>query len=190
MKVTLNNIIFQEDDTFGYKSRTIKNASADVTIAIAYDFNSAGEKLTKQAVISQDKLYLPVSITSLTTNENIIEVADSLSQQIKKLNKTEITLNIAGNGLYTLRESQFGDQNLLDRITYILLLNIIERLKDVATISTIRTGGQTGFDEAGAKAGIKIGIPTLVLAPKGWVFRGILAEDISNEELFKKRFIN
>lgn len=188
--MTLNNIIFQEDESSGYKSRTIKNASADVTIAIAYDFNSAGEKLTKQSVISQQKLYLPVDINSLTTKENISSIAKKLSQQIKNLNKKEIVLNIAGNGLYTLRETPFGDQALIDVLTHTLILNIISNLTDILTITTIRTGGQTGFDEAGAKAGIKLGIPTLVLAPKGWTFRGVLAEDISNEELFKKRFAN
>ena len=188
--MTLNNIIFQEDDSSGYKSRTVKNASADVTIAIAYDFNSAGEKLTKQSVISQEKLYLPVDINSLTTKENISSIAKKLSQQIKNLNKKEIILNIAGNGLYTLRESSFGNQNLIDVLTYTLLENIVNDLKGHLSISTIRTGGQTGFDEAGAKAGVKLGIPTLVLAPKGWTFRGILAEDISNEEQFKKRFAN
>jgi len=42
-------IIFEEEQSTGYRERTIKNASADATIAIAVDFESAGEKLTKSA---------------------------------------------------------------------------------------------------------------------------------------------
>ena len=55
-------------------------------------------------------------------------------------------------------------------------------------IVSIRTGGQTGIDEAGAKAGIKLQLPTTVLAPKGWTFRNIAGQDISNEQQFKSRF--
>ena len=55
----MNNIIITEDTVSGYKHRTMKNASADVTIAIAADFNTAGEKLTKKSVKEQGKLFIP-----------------------------------------------------------------------------------------------------------------------------------
>ncbi len=58
------NILFLEDQTSGYKNRTIKNASADATIAIAVDFNSAGEKLTKKSVIEQGKLYISINVST------------------------------------------------------------------------------------------------------------------------------
>ena len=57
-------IIFLEEKSRGYKVRTIKNASADVTIAMAIDFNSAGEKLTKQSVIFQKKKYIPIRLNT------------------------------------------------------------------------------------------------------------------------------
>jgi hypothetical protein len=35
-----------------------------------------------------------------------------------------------------------------------------------------------------------LGIPTTILAPKGWTFRNISGRDISNEQQFKERFNN
>jgi hypothetical protein len=55
-------IHFQQEQTFGYKSRLIKNANADATIAIAYDFNTDAERLTKTSVLSQNKKYIPLKI--------------------------------------------------------------------------------------------------------------------------------
>ena len=38
----VNSIEFQEEQSTGYRERTIKNAKADATIALAVDFTSAG----------------------------------------------------------------------------------------------------------------------------------------------------
>ena len=54
-------------------------------------------------------------------------------------------------------------------------------------IQEIRSGGQTGADESGLKAAVKLGIKAVSLCPKGWRFR-TETTDISNEELFKNRF--
>ena len=79
-------------------------------------------------------------------------------------------------------------QKQLDDFMYELLNKVLSSTKLNTKIESIRSGGQTGFDEAGAKAGIKLGLPTLVLAPKGWIFRNIESKDISDEQLFKDRF--
>jgi hypothetical protein len=79
-------------------------------------------------------------------------------------------------------------QDQIDEFTYQLLKAIVESPNLKLKINSIRSGGQTGFDEAGAKAGIKLGIPVTVLAPKGWKFRDINGKDISDEKLFKERF--
>ena len=52
----------------------------------------------------------------------------------------------------------------------------------------IRTGGQTGVDEAGAKAGRDLLITTSVLAPKHWMFRTAAGIDLTDEIKFKERF--
>jgi len=175
-------IIFLEEKSRGYKVRTIKNASADATIAIAVDFSSAGEKLTKQAVISQGKKYIPISLTTLNISDELVNnIIDSLNTIKAK------TINIAGNGLYTFKG--IYNQEQLDNYVYELLSKVLLSDKLITKIEVLRTGGQTGIDTSGAKAGFKLNIPTIILAPKGWKYRDISGKDISNEILFKNRFL-
>lgn len=181
-------IDFQEDDDYGYKNRTIKNASADVTIALAADFNTAGEKLTKNSVRNQNNLYIPVSLDVFQSNDVVHNTFDDIAKSIISLDKKDITLNIAGNGIYTLKDTYMQNQKSVDYFVLVLIKEVIKRLDGKVSISLIRSGGQSGADEAGAKAGLKLGIPTLVLSPKGWRYRNELSQDIMNEELFKKRF--
>jgi len=182
-KESASNIIFEKDDSTGYRERTIKNASADATIAIAVDFNSAGEILTKNSVLNQGKVYMPIDGNKLEVTK---ERVDKIVNALNSIGKDEISLNIAGNGIYTMKGKYTQEQ--VDKFTYDLLKAIVESSDLKVKISSIRTGGQTGFDEAGAKAGMKLGIPTTVLAPKGWKFRDINGKDISDEKKFKERF--
>lgn len=333
-------IVFQEDSSNGYRDRTIKNASADATIAIALDFNTGGEKLTKDAVKSQRKVYIPIDAHNLMvseerinkivdklnsiaitrtvakgeniysngnspiaralsnpthfnfkaenaisikrggidgfeslnnglifsgekyldveeayfklrtssgpTPENLALMLDLIEQKFRQnpslylavnnlggykflkscthiigpakvedVNRVTdmsgwcsdngdafivclseayrriagmdrfITLNIAGNGIYTMKG--FYKQKEADAFTYELLKGVVDSPNLVNKIGFIRTGGQTGFDESGAKAGERLNIPTLVYAPKGWRFR-TPDGDVSNEKYFKLRF--
>jgi hypothetical protein len=157
---------------------------------MAIDFNSAGEKLTKSSVLSQNKKYIPVDANKLEVTEqrvnNIVNSLNSINKQRNLFDNNGISLNIAGNGLYTMKGKYTQEQ--IDEFTYQLLKAVVESPNLKNKIEFIRTGGQTGFDEAGAKAGIRLGIPTTILAPKGWVFRDINGRDISNEQQFKNRF--
>ena len=173
---------FEEDQNSGYKQRTIKNASADVTLAIAVDFSTAGERLTKNSVVNQNKVYVPVDV------KNDLNVDSNTVQSIvKRLNDVGAeSLNIAGNGIYTMKGKYTQQQ--VDEFVYNLLNSVLNSPNLNTKIISIRSGGQTGFDEAGTKAGIKLGLPTLTLAPKGWKFRDIDGRDISNETQFKERF--
>lgn len=209
-------IVFEKDSTPGYKERTIKNASADVTIAIAFGLNldmlkksssdlyklrqerpndlnipSAGEKLTYDSVIQQNKKYIPVNAGNINiTDDRVKKIVDSLNTLHKSdlfNEKTNITLNIAGNGIYTMKGKYTQQQ--VDDFTYNLLKAVIEHPDLKVNIISIRTGGQTGFDEAGAKAGVKLNIPTKIYAPGNWSFRNINGEDIKNEQQFKNRFV-
>jgi len=102
--------------------------------------------------------------------------------------KPSITLNIAGNGIYTLKDYGYTQQQI-DEFVYDLLKAVISSPKLNVKIGLIRSGGQTGVDEAGAKAGARLGIKTFVLAPKYWAFRDINNRDIKDEQLFKQRFV-
>lgn len=178
---TSGGISFREDASTGYKERTIKNASADATIAIATDFNSAGEKLTKSTVLAQKKQYIPVDANILSVTQ---ERVDKIVGMLNSVNAK--SLNIAGNGIYTMKGKYTQQQ--IDDFTYSLIKTVNESPNLINKITSIRTGGQTGFDEAGAKAGIRLGIPTTILAPKGWKFRDINGNDVSDEQAFKARF--
>ena len=81
-----DKIEFKEEQTSGYRNRTIKNASADATIAMAIDFNSAGEKLTKSSVINQGKKYIPIDANKLeVTPERVNKIVDILNSINKKV---------------------------------------------------------------------------------------------------------
>ena len=183
-------ITFIEHKDASYNGRTWDNASADATIAIATRFESAGEILTKRYVKEQKKVYIPVDISKELdlSNDTIKRIANELNLSSNhNVIDTSITLNIAGNGIYTMKG--FYSQEVLDEYVYKLLKTVFESSHCLVSISLIRSGGQTGLDEAGAKAGVRLGIPTLIVCPKGWKFRNLKGEDIANEEQFKARFL-
>ena len=171
---------FREDPSAGYYARTRKNASADATVALAVNFKSRGEQLTKQMADEQGKLYIPVDF-------GVTKLPGIVTAIVKKFNAKNVkTLNIAGNGIYTFGEAYTQEQ--VDEIVYDFVRDVVNHPELDNRIESIRTGGQTGVDEAGAKAGIRLGIPTTVLAPKGWKFRPEDGKDVSNERAFKARF--
>lgn len=182
-------ITFREHKDPGYAGRTKDNASAHATIAIAVDFESAGEKLTKRLVEEGKRVYLPVDISEgLSLDEDLVKfLANGLNSSLRgNLFDDEICLNIAGNGIYTMK-GQYTQQELDDYV-HQLLDSVLKHPRLRARVIRIRTGGQTGLDEAGAKAGDRLGIETLVVCPKGWKFRNLDGADICNEQEFKSRF--
>lgn len=191
-KIVAGKIVFTESKNSDYRTRTIENASADITVAIAADFGSAGEKLTKSSTLNQGKIYLPVSIEVFAGRSEIEMAAGSIATQINlKSRKTTdklVTLNIAGNGIYTLNKLFKGyTQTNIDSMTLELFQAVNDRLDEGVRLA-VRTGGQTGFDEAGAKAAASLGWEITINAPKGYKYRDVAGTDISNEKSFKARF--
>ena len=185
---TSSKISFQESTSADYGDRTRENAKADATLALAADFDSLGEKLTRRSVEKLNKKYIGIPVPSKAKSNNLKVDQKAVDFVVNELNAVNAkTLNIAGNGLYTMKDLGYTQEDL-DNMVYSLLKAVVESPKLKTKIESVRTGGQTGFDEAGAKAAIKLGIPTNILAPKGWKFRDINSKDISNEELFKARF--
>ena len=178
----MTEIIFKECNESGYAARTELNASADVTLAIAIDFSTAGERATMRFALNQHKKYISMFVPT-----DLCPTAYQVGQLINILNSVSTkTLNIAGNGIYTLKK--LYTQQQIDEFVYTLLYKVISSDELKTKIELIRTGGQTGLDEAGAKAGVRLNIPTLVLAPKKWKFRTIDGVDIADEKRFKERF--
>lgn len=177
------------DNASAYRDRTNKNAKwSDITLAIAVDFSTAGERLTKTAAGNKyvSSLIKKTSSGKLSASEKVINNrADEIEKQItdKKLPKNNIKLNIAGNGAYSLND--LASQSEIDEY----VVKLIKALQDRGiTISEIRSGGQTGIDEAGVKAADALGIKWSILAPKGFVFRKADKTTVKGREAFMERF--
>ena len=162
-------IQFIECQQAGYPARTRENIlNSDSTIAIAQSFDTPGEILTRKLCIDNDKSYWCFKFPE---QYSLIAMGHRIDLH---------RINIAGNGIYSLNV----DQKFVDMWVYEFLF----RLRQYAQIKSVCSGGQTGVDEAGAKAGIKLGIPTIIRAPKGWMFRDKNHKTITSEKQFKARF--
>lgn len=148
-------IIIREHKSPSYAPRTWANAAeADVTIALAVDYTTAGERLTHKAAGDKKYLKLPLSYYWL-------ENARTLFKRIPK--HSLITLNIAGNGIYTLAKHGWTQEEVNVQIWC-----MIEQVHQFRPIGKIISGGQTGVDLAGGYAGWKLGIDTVLTLPKGF----------------------
>ncbi len=176
-------IKFEECQYSGYPARTKENVlKSDVTIAIATDFNTAGEKLTKRLCVENGKLYVHIDLNNTSLDPTRIA---RIVTKINQLGDKEIVVNFAGNGIYSLKQTQ---HDLFEWIA-VLLRDITMHPQLEPKIVFVRSGGQTGIDEAGVKAAEHLNIPAMVLAPKGWQYRDVRHRDISDEKKFKERFL-
>ncbi len=156
-----------EHTSSSYSPRTYINAAkANATIAFAADFTTAGEKCTHKA--AGDK-YLALSL-----KESWLINARKLWKYLLSIDKVyDCHLNIAGNGIYTLSKHSIT-QEYVNQYLY----NVLFTYNNHCNIASIRSGGQTGVDIAGAKAGYDLGIPTTVLLPKGFIQRDVDGKDM------------
>ena len=192
------SVNFIEDDSSLYRERTRRNAeAADITVAFAVDFNTAGERCTK--TVAGDK-YVPVIIPPVggyfrTDGPKDTAFLKAAAEKIEAAimdsigknggSTLDVRVNVAGNGIYTLMKHAIT-QEMADRLV-LDVFDTIEKRPNVH-ISSIRSGGQTGIDESGIKAAVSLGVEATVLAPQGWKFRGEDGVDISDEKAFKARF--
>lgn len=143
-----------------YPPRTYANANAGhCTLAVAVDFNTAGEKLTKKAAGSTY-----VGLPYFADKEASLVIL-RLVWRILKEHK-EPVLNIAGNGIYTLAKHGVN-QAQANKKMYDLLQPIAKALPNLQVIS----GGQTGIDTAGVVAGSALGLRCRVTLPQGYIQR-------------------
>lgn len=175
-KVVRDNPRFMESSG-SYAKRTEENAEwSDITLAVATSFNTAGERKTKQVA---GKKYVSVQFNS--DEDTWKEAVETIKKKMGK--KSSIKLNIAGNGIYTLAKDNVSQSDVDDYI-----YKLIEYISNNIDIEEIRSGGQTGVDEAGIKAAQKLDIEWSVLAPNGFKFRNEKGEDISDKKKFIARF--
>ena len=186
-----NEIVFSSSEG-GYQKRTYENAQADevdFTLAFAVDFSTHGEKCTaKAAGDSLIAVDLPLKESGgLDISQKAVgRVADQIAECLPEeyLNGQSCGVNIAGNGIYTLKKHGVVQEDM-DRFMCAVGRTLQER---GVMFSSVRSGGQTGVDEAGAAMGKALGIDTTVHAPNDWAFRGENGKDIKDRKAFESRF--
>lgn len=157
-----------EHKSSSYAPRTYENAAkADVTIAIAVDYSTAGERLTHKAA-GEKYLKLPITYPFI---DNARELFKFARPQIRR------KINVAGNGIYTLHKHKWT-QGQINQYVYDLLSLVHKHFY----LEEIRSGCQTGVDLAGGVAGVALGIPTTLLLPKGFKQRHEDGVDVLHTE--------
>ena len=147
---------------FGYAQRTSENiAAADFTIAIASDFKTPGEARTLRESGRMNKPIIQIQHDAKVATESV-KIVTAINDVAGKL-KRAIIINGAGNTANKI----VGGQEAADKYAYDLLKAVIHSSAKKFDIIGVRTGGQTGYDIAIAKAANKLGIPTLIHAARG-----------------------
>lgn len=146
----------EEHFSTGYRARTEHNAnSADVTIAVAADFTTAGERLTKSLATSRGKdRYIAFNV-----HECPVDASRKMYKLMKEFDYHSI--NIAGNGIYTMSDHGFTQEEL-NRWMYDFLKPLVEHVGLTHTVS----GGQSGIDLAGGVASEVLGVKCTMTLPR------------------------
>lgn len=146
-----------EHKSASYSGRTWHNASQGVTVAIATNFYTAGERLTHKAA---GERYLALGV-----DRDIVMAAREIWKLFRRWDCN--VLNVAGNGIYTLSKNGLTQQ-WANQYVY----SILKVVKPHWPIHRIVSGGQTGIDMAGLVAGVALGIHSVGTFPKGFKMRG------------------
>ena len=112
--------------------------------------------------------------------------SDILSCMTERERSAPLEINIAGNGMDTFAARGFSREQVTS-----VIVSVIRELAETGGIDIrcIRSGGQSGADEAGIMAAKALGIPAEVHAPKGWLMRTEDGKDVFSEYAFKERFV-
>lgn len=154
-----------------YSPRTYHNAkSADLTIALACDFTTAGEKLTHKAAGAN---YLGIPLTFSPE-----ETAKMVLFHLRERDIERPTLNIAGNGIYTLSKRHNWSQEAVN----LHLVQVLALVHRECPISKIISGGQTGVDIAGIVAAHLLKIDAEATFPNGFIQRFADGQDTCRSE--------
>ncbi|HDR9105386.1 TPA: DUF4326 domain-containing protein [Burkholderia vietnamiensis] len=165
--VTMEKLRLQAHESYSYVPRTKENAyEADITVAFAVDFGTAGERLTKREAGHR---YVGIPFGS-----DVEAAARKLAKSLAHLPGESRTLNVAGNGIYTLAEHGL-DQARVNQWVFDVLSRVVEQV----TLSLIRSGGQTGIDQAGLVAALALGIPALGHYPKSFRRRNAQGNEVT-----------
>lgn len=151
-------------ESYSYVPRTGDNArGADVTVAFAVDFSTAGERLTKREAGPR--------FVAIPFGEEPGLAAEALVKFLAA--RKGSTLNVAGNGVYTLAAHGVSQDQ-----ANLWVFEVLSRVHAQHPLSSVRSGGQTGIDQAGLVAAIALGIPAYGLYPKSFRRRNEEGQEI------------
>lgn len=159
----------------GYRERTIYNANvADLTVAFAMDFGTAGERLTRRAA-GRNYIDVPIKMPAEAAAHRIAHRVAMLQAK---------SLNIAGNGMHTLSSRYELEEIDVDRY----VLRVLRRVHELRPITQVRSGGQTGADTAGLRAALRLRIPAVAVLPAGYKIRLANGRDVTQtaDECWKR----
>jgi hypothetical protein len=153
-------INIREHSSSSYAPRTYHNAAQGVTLAIAVDFSTAGEKLTTKAAEKN-------GIIHCDAKNFATDWIRSARELYKKLKESDCrVVNVAGNGIYTYTKHGFTQQGV-NHMVYGILNQVHQHWK----LDHVVSGGQTGADLAGLIAAAKLDIDCTGLWPRGYKMR-------------------
>lgn len=177
-----------EDSARNYGHRTWANAAwSDITLALATDFSSPGEITTRRAAGDKYARYqLTRNLNKLVTfGQDGEREATKIARMLRNhtcYKEDGIRLNIAGNGLVTLLKSGVDTMTVASFLSMVYAACEEEGVK----ILEVRSGGQSGVDEAGIIAAQRRKLKCSILAPKGFRWR----DKKGNEKEGKTSFVN
>lgn len=186
-----------EHESAQYKPRTVHNAhTADLTVAFAEDFTSAGERLTKREAGNR---YVAIHLST-----DPLVAARMLYAACKKHNVS--TLNVAGNGIYSLSgewaNGQLTDNHKFQTLDEAKLVNefqaslnqwvylVISKVHEFWPLTNLISGGQTGADWAGGVAGEAIGLNVTMTFPKSYLQRDEHHKDFTQTQEAVQKKVN
>lgn len=167
--------------------RTRENAeAADITVEVAVDFGTGGERDTKRFAGSR---YIAFELSGDAEPwEAGLKAGQAVVERLVEMGMRDVRINMAGNGIYTLEKHGIS-QEFVDVYCAALAYAVVNDKR--VNVVNGRSGGQTGLDEAGVLGFLANGVDCVVLAPKGFKMRvsgGYEGKDVFGDGPFIARF--
>ena len=183
--VSRDGLTVMESYSPKFHDRTVENARwADFTVAFAVDFTSPGERLTDTAAGNE---YLPFDLphdgAGLEDYALRRRMAIILSHRLESMTEP-VRLNVAGSTAAELARHGISQEQADAFVTDVLGRAVDEGLR----IQELRTGGQSGIDEAATKAALALGIPASQVVPRGFLYLDASGKPHWNRDSFLSRF--
>lgn len=160
-------LLLHEHPSPGHGAVTCANADTEASFAYAADFSTERQMLSRE-IAGERMLQVPVG----TPHQ---EAARLVCQHLRTLGATH--LNVTGSSLATLRRHfPFPLPELQAKVDG-YLLRTLTAVHAQYPLAGVRSGGQSGVEEAAIKAAVTLRIPALALLPRDFLYRDATGAD-------------